>query len=160
MESHQLRRDGPGNSANCGGRVSQSQCNSPECERRFYHAIGHAKQLPDRTVAEIVILLAVRKRRSQHAALRGAQAAMVEESFLSEIASLPALHASCRHGNPVDASRLVGNVASDFLEATAAKHLTAASHMILALETVAGRIVAAFFAERRAGDAELVNVAK
>src|ERR1700693_5646812 len=76
------------------------------------------------------------------------------EALVGKRRDLPASHPGGHHGNPVDTTSRIGNVATDLAEAVVAEQLTRAGHVVLAFKAVSRRIVAALLREGRARDAE------
>src|SRR5215469_7924556 len=103
--------------------------------------------------SQIVILLAVREIGGKQRAFGSSQTAVMKEEFLAERARFPALHAGSGDSNPVDTSRPVGYISSDFLEASAAKELAPASNMVLPFKTIRCRAIPLFM-KNGPGDSE------
>src|SRR5437762_13964371 len=78
VEAHEVVRDRAIDASYTGRCVSQAQREAVDEIRPLGHAIRDPEELPDRMVAEIVVLLAVREARRQLAALGRAEAAMME----------------------------------------------------------------------------------
>src|ERR1700732_5236080 len=86
------------------------------------HLICHSKHLPQRMAAQNIILPAQVKLVAQRPVFAGAHLAVMVE-FLGETARLPAPHAGGKNSDVVDAAPANRNIATDLLEALAAKQL-------------------------------------
>src|SRR5262245_17156977 len=154
MEAHELGRHGALGAPHGRPEVPQPHGQAVDDVRPLAHPVRDAEELPQRVVAEVVILLAIRKARRQLAALGGAEAAMVEKPALAIRARVPAPHAGGGDGDPVDAARAMRHVAADLPEALTPEQLALAGDVVLALEAVRIRAVAAVLLEDGAGHAQ------
>src|SRR5438874_33520 len=145
VEAHEVVRDGAIDASHAGRCVAQAQREAVDEIRPLRHAIRDPEDLPDGMVAEIIVFLAVREARRQLAALRRAEAPVMEEGLFAKRASRPAAHAGARDGDPVDSPCLVRDVPADLLEALAPKELTAAGDVILSFEAVGAGAVSVGF---------------
>src|SRR6266481_6132612 len=129
MEANQFGRDRPLYLPDRGGHEPKTQRQTPNDTRPLADTVRHATDLPERTAPEVIILLAIGVEHLEPAPFGRAKAAMMEKISLAERLSLPALHPSRRHRDPVDATRLVGNVSAHVLKARPPKQLAAAGHV-------------------------------
>src|SRR5436190_5792394 len=89
------------------------------------------------------------------ASSRRTQSSVMMEPLFGKRPRFPSFHPCRSDRNPVDSSPWVRDVTTYFLEATAPKKLTPAGHVVLAFETIAGRVVTTILGERRPGYSKL-----
>src|SRR5689334_17849586 len=123
MKRHQLTGNRARLACREAERVTSEQAKTSDHVRLLRHLESCAAHLPQHVTAQEIVLLAVMEARADLAHPGGAHLAVMLERALREGSCLPTLHACRRDGDPVDAAAANRCIASNALEAFAAKEL-------------------------------------
>src|ERR1700719_2397918 len=111
MKLHQLTGNGPIDSAQSRPTIAREQ--SQPFQGLFESSISHSKDLPDRRIAEVIVLLTVRKACCGAAPFGGAKSSIMMKSFLRKGSCCPTLHPCVCDRNPINSPGAIRNVTPD-----------------------------------------------